>query len=145
MAKRSSASQAGNSVVQATETVCGMYGVPYFRMQSRVMTVVGEGGRSRPMFMGKWTDFAGVEHYGGMADLLLMPKFTIWCACDNAQSSMDVTVALWVECKAGSGALRKEQRAFRDFVLSAGAEYLELRDSADDLIAWFKKWKVERR
>lgn len=137
------ASQAGNSVVQATETVCGMYGVPCFRMQSRVMTVVGAGGRSRPMFMGKWTDNDGVEHFGGMADLLLMPTIKLWCG--DCRAPIEATVALWVECKAGSGALSKDQRAFRDFVLSAGAQHLELRDSADDLLTWFKLRKVERR
>lgn len=97
------------------------------------------------MFTGKWTDNDGVEHYGGMADLLLMPTIELVCLCDNAQTVRDVTVPLWVECKAGLGALKKEQRAFRDFVVSAGAGYLELRDSADDLLTWFKKMKVERR
>lgn len=98
------------------------------------------------MFMGKWTDNDGIEHYGGMADLLLMPTIEVVCLCADSQSVRDVTVPLWVECKAGKyAALTKDQRAFRDFVSSAGAEFLELRDSADDLLTWFKQRKVERK
>lgn len=141
----SSASQAGNSVVSAAELVCGMWGVPALRMQSRVVTVVGAGGRERPMFMGKWTDDNGIEHYGGMADLLLQPTIEVVCLCNDSQTCMTVTVPLWVECKAGKGALSKDQRAFRDWVTSNGAGYLELRDSADALLDWFKLRKVERR
>lgn len=132
----SRASQAGNSVVQAAEIVCGMYGVPCFRQQSRVFTVSGVGGKMRPFFVGSWKDADGVEHHGGMSDLLALPLIE-W---NNAY----VCVPLFLECKAGSSQLTLHQKAFRDYVKSAGAGFLELRDSADELIEWFKEKGVTR-
>lgn len=138
----SKASVAGNSVVAAVEEACAIYGVRCYRMQSRAVTVVGAGGRLRPMFIGQWHDSNGVLHRAGMADCLLTPKIQIedgcgdhpWCA-----------VALWVECKAGSGRLSAEQEMFRDDVTEAGAFYVECRDSADSVIRWFEAYDVRRR
>lgn len=128
----------GNTVVAAAEEACGLFGVPCYRMQSRTFTVVGTGGRSRPMFVGQWRDRTGIIHHRGMADLLLTPSI-------SDEKGWYITVPLWVECKAGTGALRSEQIAFRDDVLAAGAHHLELRDSAGDLLDWFQEQGVHRR
>lgn len=134
----SRASAAGNSVVKAIEDICGLFRVPVLRMQSRTFIVPGVGGRERPMFMGEWTDMFGYKHRKGMADLLAMP-------CIETGDGFLVTVPLWIECKAGTSEMRKEQIAFKEFVEAAGAYHLEARDSADPVIEWFKTNKVEKR
>ena len=136
------ASVAGNSVVAAVEEACAIYGVRCYRMQSRAVTVVGAGGRLRPMFMGQWHDSNGVLHRAGMADLLLTPKVGFE---DGDGFPASCCVALWVECKAGTGRLSAEQEMFRDDVTEAGASYIECRDSADSVIRWFEAYDVRRR
>jgi hypothetical protein len=84
------------------------------------------------MFMGQWRDKTGTLHYAGMADCLVTPK--VGCCA----------IALWVECKAGTGKLRAEQKAFQEDVEDAGAFYLVCYDSADALIEWFKVYGVVR-
>jgi hypothetical protein len=135
------ASVAGNSVVAAVEEACAIYGVRCYRMQSRAVTVVGAGGRLRPMFMGQWHDSNGVLHRAGMADLLLTPKIRL----DDSIGEDYIATALWVECKAGTGRLSAEQEMFRDDVTEAGAFYIECRDSADSVIRWFEAYDVRRR
>ena len=96
------------------------------------------------MFMGQWRDREGTLHSAGMADLLLTPRMM----CESRYSVLGLTVqiaaAVWVECKAGSGALRPEQRAFRDDVEQGGAVYIECRDSADPVVEWFNRNGVRR-
>jgi hypothetical protein len=123
-----------NAVVNACEQVAALYRVRCYRMQSRVFNVVGAGQKERPMFFGRWVDRFGEKHPGGMADLLMTPK-TKWGP---------YAVALWVECKFGSGRLEPEQIAFRDDVTDAGAYYIEVHDSAEPLIALFDDWGVNR-
>lgn len=134
----SKASVAGNSVVSAVEMACALYGVRCYRQQSRAVTVVGAGGRPRPMFIGQWRDRNGALHHGGMPDLLLTPRVTF-------SRGDEVCLALWVECKAASGKLNGEQKAFKEDVEEAGAYYIECRDSADSVIRWFEAYDVRRR
>jgi hypothetical protein len=138
----SKASIAGNSVVAAVEEACSIYGVRCYRMQSRAVTVVGAGGRPRPMFLGQWKDKTGKLFYGGMADCLLTPVINI---CGIADVNDRVAVALWVECKAGTGRLNPNQQAFKEDAEEAGAFYIECRDSADSVIRWFEAYDVRRR
>jgi hypothetical protein len=138
----SKASVAGNSVVAAVEEACAIYGVRCYRMQSRAVTVVGAGGRPRPMFMGQWRDKEGKLYYGGMPDLLLTPVLTF--DDDERVCADGVAVTLWVECKAGTGRLGTEQQAFKEDVEEAGAFYIECRDSADSVIRWFEAYDVKR-
>jgi hypothetical protein len=137
MAKRISPS---NAVVSSCEEAASLYGIPAYRMNSRVFSVVGAGGRTRPMFIGKWKDRFGVEHNGGMTDLLLTPKIMLLGPIDP----VFCVVPLWVECKFGSGRLEPEQKLFREDVLERGAFYLEIHDGPDALIEWFKMKGVRR-
>jgi hypothetical protein len=137
----SKASIAGNSVVAAVEEACAIYGVRCYRMQSRAVTVVGAGGRPRPMFVGQWRDKTGKLYYGGMADLLLTPMLCF----EDATGCPRIAVALWVECKSGAGRLNPNQQAFKEDVEEAGAFYIECRDSADSVIRWFEAYDVRRR
>ena len=68
------ASAAANGLMLAAYQCAMMMHVPAFRMQSRVFTVVGAGGRPRPMNMGEWTDDLGEKHTAGMADWLMTPR-----------------------------------------------------------------------
>lgn len=140
--------KASNAIVSAIQDAAALYRVPCFRMQSGAMTVQGDGGRERPMFFGGWTDDLGVLHHSGMSDLLLMPRVSVSSVIapyiPNHDTRLMITVPLWVECKAGTGKLRIEQRAFRDYVLKSGAFFLEAHDCADVVIDWFRKFKVER-
>lgn len=152
MAKSVSAS---NAVVNAVETAAAMFGVRSYRMNSRVFRVTGAGGRERPMFMGQWKDELGTVYHKGMADLLLTPRIAfnqktslvhipINTPASSPSNLISVCVPLWVECKSGSGVLTKEQKAFRNDVVKAGAFYIEAHDSADDVIAWFESMQVRR-
>src|SRR6266702_3115181 len=137
----SRASAAGNGVMKAVEDVCGLYGVPFLRMQSRTFTVPGAGGRDRPFFVGEWTDAMGVKHRKGMADILLMPRIEVRVKLDeiagNARTvPLMLTAMLWVECKAGSGKMNAEQLAFREWVLSIGAAHICVTDSCEELMQW---------
>jgi hypothetical protein len=154
-----SSRNAANDVVTSIEQVAALYGVRAYRMQSRVMTVVGAGGRTRPMFMGAWRDQLGQIHYKGMADLLLTPRipmFTVPMTIklkDGTEEQepglyvprrMDCAVALWVEAKSGSGRLSPEQELFRDDVLKAGAFWIQAQDGPDDVLQWFENMGVRR-
>lgn len=139
MPKRVSAS---NAVGHAIEYTCAIYGVPCFRMQSRAFTVIGAGGRSRPMFMGEWKDENGTVRRKGMADYLLTPRIRI--EFPTVKFFFAPTVALWVECKSGTGELSADQILFRDYVLKSGAYYIEAHDSADAVVEWFKDHGVTR-
>jgi hypothetical protein len=74
-----------NGVVNAVIEACGLYRVPWFRMQSRVVNIGDPNDRRgfRPFAVGKWTDEYGQEHSSGMADLLTHPK--------SSRSSVDHT------------------------------------------------------
>jgi hypothetical protein len=136
MAKISSA----NAVPNAIETACQLFRVRCYRMNSRAFQVVGAGGRQRPMFIGQWRDRLGVIHHSGMSDLLLTPLVTRVEDYDTKQFialPIPLAIALWVECKAGTGSLRTDQKLFRDDILASGSHYLEAHDSADQVIAWF--------
>lgn len=147
--------KASNAVTNAILDAAALYRVPAFRMQSRVLPVIGKGGRSRPMFFGSWTDDLGVLHHSGMADLLLQPRISIskiitesipglLPAVPNHDSHFKITVPLWVECKSGTGKLREDQIAFRDYVVKGGAFFLEAHDCADSVIDWFDAFGVTR-
>lgn len=146
---------AANAVVGSIEEAAAIYGVRCYRMQSRVFNVVGIGGRPRPMFVGGWKDRFGTSHKGGMADILLTPKILITPPSHLIHIPMNtpggvkvepiaVCVALWVECKSGSGKLNPEQKLFRDDVIEAGAFYIEAHDGPDAVIEWFEKYGVRR-
>lgn len=139
------ASEKGNSVVQAVEQVAALYRVPCYREQSVVFTVEN-GGKSRPIFVGKWTDRFGTEHTKGKPDCLLTPRIQapVFDGSQIPVGHVRECVPLWCECKFGSGELSDDQKAFRDDVLAAGAYYLECRDSADSLIDWFTRHGVKR-
>jgi len=130
--------------MNAVESTAGLFGVRCYRMQSRVFTVPGAGGASRPMFVGAWHDRTGVIHHKGMADFLLMPR--IWFGRDmtNGFKPVRITVPLWVECKAGEDRLSEDQLAFRADVEDAGAFWICCHDSSESLLEWFKKMGVER-
>jgi hypothetical protein len=132
----SKSSNAANAVVRAVEEVAALYRIPCFRMQSRVFTVTGKGGKPRPMFVGAWADAKGVKHTSGMADLLLLPRISF---CGE-----ECIWPLFCECKYGSSRLATEQRAFRDYVEHYGIWWLEVRDSADELLEWLKVRGVKR-
>lgn len=139
----SRASSAGNGVMKAVEDVCGLYGVPVLRMQSRTFTVQGEGGRPRPFFVGEWTDASGVKHRKGMADLLLQPTINMKLITD-IKIECTVVIPLWVECKANSGKMEAEQEAFRDWVESIGAWHLCVTDSCEELMELFEQCGVRK-
>lgn len=142
----SRASAAGNGVIKAVQDVCGLYGVPLLRMQSRTFTVPGVGGTERPFFVGEWTDAQGVKHRRGMADLLLMPAVHVQVipAGESRAVVMNTTIPLWCECKAGEGKLETEQKAFRDWVISIGAGYLCITNSCQELMDWFSSYGVKK-
>jgi hypothetical protein len=127
----SRSSEAGNAVVAAAQQACALYRVPCWRMNSLPVMVPKRGGGMRPICVGQWIDGNGETRNAGMADLLAQPAIEL--------DFPIVTVPLWIECKAGSGKLTPDQKDFRDFVLGIGAYWLELRDCADALLAWFKE------
>ena len=146
-------SQAANGLMSAIEDVCGLWGVHLLRMQSRTFTVTGAAGRSRPMFCGEWTDDLGYKHRSGMADFLAMPR-TSFIPLESRIPNVDIslqlgicsyTAPLWIEAKTGSGKLTPDQQAFKEYVEHAGAFHLELHDSADELMEWFKNHGVKKR
>lgn len=147
MGKRISPS---NAVGNAVEQACLLYGVPCYRMNSRVLTVAVKGGKERPMFFGSWTDRFGVKHRSGMADYLLTPSVTLsviktdWAASDGLLPKIRVVVPLWIECKSGRGTLEPEQMAFKDDVQAVGSKYLMCHDNADVLVAWFEMMQVRK-
>jgi hypothetical protein len=140
MIRRRRTITASNAVVTAAEQTCAYYGVRYYRMNSRTFKVVGAEGRERPMFMGQWQDRTGTIYRKGMADLLCTPRIHL-----GPHGEYPATVALWCECKSGSGRLTPEQVLFRDDVLDAGAYYLQLNDGPDDLLRWFAQMGVKRQ
>jgi hypothetical protein len=135
--------------MRAVEDICGLYGVPALRMQSRTFTVKGVGGKDRPFFVGEWKDANGIKHRKGMADFLLQPRVTMHVAVkvrgEEVKVPLSFTVPLWVECKAGTGVLNEDQREFRDWVLSIGAAYICVTDSCEELMEWFRSKKVEKQ
>ena len=150
-------SAAANGLMLAAYQCAMMMHVPAFRMQSRVFTVVGAGGRQRPMFMGEWTDELGEKHTSGFSDWLMLPTIrtnlkgelhpkvpTPNLNLTIVASTTGICVPLFVECKALSGRLTPDQKAFKEYVERAGAYYLELRDSADTLMEWFRAHGVEK-
>lgn len=138
----SRASVAGNSVIAAVEEACALYGVRCYRQQSRAVTVVGAGGRPRPMFVGQWKDRFGTRHTSGMPDLLLSPNIGFE---DREGFPVLICAVLWVECKAGTGKLNSEQQAFKEDAEEAGAYYIECHDSAEQVMRWFDAQHVRKR
>ena len=154
---------ASNAAVSACISAAEIFGVPWYREQSRVFTVAGVGGRDRPMFVGDWTDDLGATHTKGKADLLMTPRVDVWKALahlalnqfknpaaliapmnQRLDLTLRIAVPLWVECKSGSGKLEVEQKLFRDHVTKAGNFYIEAHDSADPLMEWFRQMAVRR-
>jgi hypothetical protein len=143
-----------NAVMYAVEQVCGLYRVELLRMQSRVFTVPGAAGRSRPMFFGKWKDMKGEEHSSGMADFLARPRIHIGSLLAqmmranpaipaNGEISLGlaqqaVTLLVWIETKAGKEKMTAEQEAFRHYVQQNGEYYISVKENFDELIAWFR-------
>jgi hypothetical protein len=134
-----------NAVMYAVEQVCGLYRVELLRMQSRVFTVPGAAGRSRPMFFGKWKDMNGVEHTSGMADFLARPRISIKHFTHGFEGEPRligpdrlVTVLLWIETKAGKEKMTAEQEAFRHYVQQNGEYYISVKENFDELIEWFR-------
>ena len=139
----------GNANMAAVASAAALYGVPYYRMQSRTFTVTGAGGRDRPMFAGGWNDRTGIFHAKGMPDFLLTPRIRIQPEVFGLPPSYDhkpvwAVVALWCECKAGKDELTAEQEAFRDDVQAAGAFWICCKNSCDELLTWFKEHGVTR-
>jgi hypothetical protein len=60
------------------------------------------------------------------------------------QLNFRIQVPLWVECKAGSGRLSKDQVDFKEDVLARGGFYLLAEQSADPVMAWFDRFGVVR-
>ena len=141
----------GNQLMKSVEDVCGLYRVPFYRMQSRVFTVVGRGGRERPMITGGWRDRNGEHHTGGMPDFLLTPKVNVskLVEVDDGNDApmfakIEYTLPLWVECKAGKDRLSPAQVAFRDDVLAQGGHWLLVKDGPEALLDWLKEHGVRR-
>ena len=133
------------------EQVCALYGVDVLRMQSRVITVQGVANRARPMFFGRWKDKLGVEHFGGMADLLLRPRLPfcyivpgVHTVTSLAHDCQKVTVPLWIECKSGADKLSFEQLAFKKHVEENGEFWICVHDDVRPLIEWFESRGVRK-
>lgn len=144
----SRASDAANGLMAAVGDVCGLWGVPLFRMNSRTVSVVGAGGRTRPMFFGQWTDDLGVVRRKGMADILTMPRITYSTRLGDSPLMLQAfphTVPLWIECKVGAGRMTEDQQCFKQYVENAGAYHLSLHDSADELILWLETHGAKKR
>lgn len=144
----SKASENANAVAYAIEQVCGLYGVEILRMQSRVFTVPGAAGRSRPMFIGQWKDQFGNKHNSGMADFLARPRVPATDLLD-VRGSLEigirrVTVPLWIEAKSGKGALSDDQIAFKSYVEGNGEFWLVIHDDVRPLIEWFELRGVKK-
>lgn len=115
---------------------------------------VSDHGRKRPMYFGGWVDDLGITQHSGMADVLLTPRVSVSCViagcvpglipATRERSQVMVPVPLWVECKAGTGELRKAQKTFRDHVVKSGAFFLEAHDCADVVVQWFEQFGVTR-
>lgn len=130
---------ASNAVVNAVFSAAAIYRVPAYRMQSRCFTVTGAAGEPRPLFIGVWEDGDGAPHYGGLADVLLTP--TVYLA--GPIRPHRVQIAVWCECKSGTGRLTKDQQAFKEHILATGGHWLECRDSAQALLDFFREYGVE--
>lgn len=127
--------------MKCVEDCCGLYGVPFYRMQSRVFTVIGAGGRERPMMTGSWHDKLGRRHTGGITDFLLTPAIEI----HGVPGFNCITVPLWVEVKAGRDRLAPEQKEFRDYIQATpGGYWLVVKDGPEDLLEWFKNFGVRK-
>jgi hypothetical protein len=135
---------AGNAAMKAVEDCAAFFSVRAYRMQSRVLTVPGRGGKDRPLFIGGWRDQCGIIHRRGMSDFLLTPRIVIGRDLTNGNKPLRICVPLWVECKAGRDDLSQHQLDFRDDVTEAGAFWLCCHDSCDELLVFFKEHGVER-
>jgi hypothetical protein len=124
-----------NALMYSVGEVCALYSVRLFRIQSRTFTVVGAAGRTRPMFIGQWTDDNGTVHYKGMADLLARPKIEVHMP--HALDPAIVTVPLWIECKSGDDKLSADQEAFRHHVTNNGEFHITIKDDLRPLMQWF--------
>ena len=49
-------------------------------------------------------------------------------------------VLLAIECKTGTGKMTQEQLYIREKLINRGVEYIVLRDTVDELIAWIEKF-----
>jgi hypothetical protein len=139
----SRSSDAANAVVYTAIQTCALYGVKTMRMQSRVMWVPGAAGRPRPMFFGKWTDDNGVEHNGGMADLLARPRIDL--QPPHALDPVEATLLLWIECKSGKGRLTEDQIAFKNHVENNGEFYIVCHDDMRPLVGWLEAHGLKER
>jgi hypothetical protein len=110
-----------------------IHGQPAYRIQSRMFEVPGEEGRTRPFFVGAWTDRFGNEYYGGMPDVLVTPTIEL----PGPIRPHRVQIALWCEAKSGAGKLTEKQILFRENVEATSGEYLLCKDSAQTLLDWF--------
>jgi hypothetical protein len=139
----------GNAISKLVEDFCGLYGVPFYRMQSRMFNVIGAGGKERPMFMGTWQNDRGEKFKGGMPDYLLTPPLPIRQVVQrlggivDVETRMNTMVPLWVEVKAGADRLSPVQKEFRDYQERIGGFWLMVRDGSE-LEGWFKEHGVKR-
>lgn len=134
----SRSSEAGNSVVQAAIQACMLRGVPVVRFNSGQFMGFGDKGRARPVAASIWYDDLGAKHTAGMPDLLARPTTIL------PGVNVRITVPLWIECKAGTSKLTSEQKAFREMCEAHHEHYIELRDSAEELMEWFTRNQVTR-
>lgn len=137
-----------NSVQQAIEKLCQVYSVPCFREQSRVLKI-----GNRLVFYGTWRDAQGILHSCGKADYFLMPQI-IQSPLVRPHTAESAAVPLWCEAKAGKERAAKPNRCmcgdakldhqehFKRYVLESGAYHLVCRDSADELVKWFREHGV---
>jgi hypothetical protein len=139
----------GNAISKLVEDFCGLYRVPFYRMQSRMFNVIGAGGKERPMFMGTWQNDRGEKFKNGMPDYLLTPQLPIRQAVQrlggiaDVETRMNTMVPLWVEVKAGADRLSPVQKEFRDYQERIGGFWLMVRDGSE-LEGWFKEHGVKR-
>lgn len=148
MSRPNRVTQAANAVVNAAIQACQIRGVPVVRLNSGALPAIGAGGKFRPVAPTVWWNDLGERKTAGLPDLLLRPTILMTAQLFGASigelPNLRVTVPLWVECKSGRGKLNADQEAFREHARQHHEFYLELHDSADELMAWFEKYQVTR-
>lgn len=120
-----------NAVQRAVTDLLAAERILFFRQQSRTFMVPGEGGRTRPMFVG----------WPGMADLVAFPIRPVNIKLPETSSDcrLAMPVILWVECKSPVGKQSEDQKLFQEEVCRHGHHYIVAR-SSDDVLAWLKEY-----
>lgn len=101
-----------------------IYRIWHERRNTRVLDVVGAGGKTRPMTFGT----------PGTGDIFCTPFY----------ASSIHPLCLWIEVKSEGGRQSTTQKEFQAGVEAAGHHYLLAR-SIDDVQKWFKDWEVQRQ